>query len=281
MQIKQTRTLPLSQTNAWAMWTTHDGLKTFFGADNCIEIAPSGAFEIYFSLQSPAGLRGSEGCKILSYLPNEMLSFSWNVPPEFADLRERSKADSEKMWVVVQFNAVGTSQTEVTLTHLGWRDAPEYAPVFAYFEKAWDAILSKMATAAAANAAPQPQARKVTGLGGVFFKCKNTDTLKTWYNEHLGLQTHAYGASFAWRDAENPAQEGSTEWSPFADDTKYFEPSTKDFMLNYRVEDLDALLIDLRKADITILDEIATYEYGKFLHILDLEGNKIELWQPM
>jgi uncharacterized protein YndB with AHSA1/START domain/predicted enzyme related to lactoylglutathione lyase len=281
-EIKKSRFLPISNTAAWAIWTTHEGLKNFFGADNYVEIRQNGAFEIYFLMQNPEGLRGSEGCKVLSYLPNEMLSFSWNVPPEFADLRQKN----EKTFVVVQFKKISESQTEIVLTHLGWQDTPEYAPVFAYFEKAWDVVLDKMMAVANENAKENTTEntvatpKKVTGLGGVFFKCKDSIALKAWYNEHLGLETHAYGASFAWRNTENAALEGTTEWSPFADTTKYFEPSTKDFMLNYRVADLETLLVALRKANITILDDIETFEYGKFLHILDLEGNKVELWEP-
>lgn len=122
--------------------------------------------------------------------------------------------------------------------------------------------------------------KKVTGIGGVFFKCQNPDQLKQWYNEHLGLQTDTYGTTFEWVQADAPNKQGFTAWSPFAENTNYFAPSEKDFMINYRVEDIEGLVQALREAGVTILDEIATYEYGKFVHILDLEGNKIELWEP-
>ena len=122
--------------------------------------------------------------------------------------------------------------------------------------------------------------KKVTGIGGIFFKCKDTNAVNEWYKNHLGLDTTPYGVSFEWLDKENSAVKGTTQWSPFAESTKYFEPSSKDFMINYRVENLVALVEELKKEQVTVLDEIATYDYGKFVHILDLEGNKIQLWEP-
>jgi predicted enzyme related to lactoylglutathione lyase len=122
--------------------------------------------------------------------------------------------------------------------------------------------------------------KKVTGIGGVFFKCKDPKKVKEWYARNLGLQTDQYGTTFEWRTGADSTKKGYTQWSPFKETTKYFEPSTKDFMINYRVDNLQAL-VELLKADsVTILDTIESYEYGKFIHILDIEGNKIELWQP-
>ena len=122
--------------------------------------------------------------------------------------------------------------------------------------------------------------KKVTGIGGIFFKCKDPNKMKEWYKTHLGLDTNDYGANFEWREAEDTTKKGSTTWSPFAEKTKYFEPSTKEFMINYRVENLEALVEELKKNGVTIVDAIETYDYGKFVHILDAEGNKIELWEP-
>lgn len=122
--------------------------------------------------------------------------------------------------------------------------------------------------------------KKVTGIGGIFFKCKDPDKIKEWYKTHLGLETDQYGTNFEWRQGSAPAEKGFTQWSPFSEKTKYFEPSTKGFMINYRVANLEALIEELRKEGVTVLDEIAAYEYGKFVHILDIEGNKIELWEP-
>ncbi len=122
--------------------------------------------------------------------------------------------------------------------------------------------------------------RKATGIGGIFFKCKDPKKLKEWYQTHLGLNTNQYGTVFEWRQGADTTKKGFTQWSPFKETTKYFEPSTKDFMINYRVENLVALVAELKKSGVTITDTIETYDYGKFVHIMDLEGNKIELWEP-
>jgi predicted enzyme related to lactoylglutathione lyase len=121
----------------------------------------------------------------------------------------------------------------------------------------------------------------VTGIGGIFFKCKDPDKVKDWYKTHLGLNTNDYGATFEWKEDEDPNKKGSTTWSPFAENTKYFDPSTKDFMINYRVENLGLLVEDLKREGVTVLDSIETYDYGKFVHVLDIEGNKVELWEPV
>lgn len=126
----------------------------------------------------------------------------------------------------------------------------------------------------------QIQMKKVTGIGGIFFKCKDPDKMREWYQKHLGLNTNEYGAVFEWRQGADPAKKGFTQWSPFAETTKYFEPSARDFMINYRVENLEELVEQLRKEGVTITDNIETVEYGKFVHIVDMEGNKIELWEP-
>ena len=123
--------------------------------------------------------------------------------------------------------------------------------------------------------------KKVTGVGGIFFKCKDPNQMKAWYKTHLGLDTNDYGATFEWREADDTSKEGTTSWSPFSETTKYFEPSQKDFMINYRVHDVEALVAELRKEGVTIVDNIESYSYGKFVHIIDPEGNKVELWEPI
>lgn len=122
--------------------------------------------------------------------------------------------------------------------------------------------------------------KKVTGIGGIFFKSKDPEKIKEWYNKHLGLNTDQYGAGFHWLEADDPVKKGFTQWSPFDEKTDYFNPSEREFMINYRVENLEALVEELRKEGVTIVDSIETYEYGKFIHIMDIEGNKIELWEP-
>jgi predicted enzyme related to lactoylglutathione lyase len=122
--------------------------------------------------------------------------------------------------------------------------------------------------------------KKVTSLGGIFFKCNDPQQMKAWYAYHLGLNTDEYGTTFEWRHSDDNHKKGFTVWSPFEADSGYFAPSIREFMINYRVEDIEAMVESLKNDGVTILDEIEEYEYGKFVHILDPEGNKIELWEP-
>ncbi len=123
--------------------------------------------------------------------------------------------------------------------------------------------------------------KKVTGIGGIFFKCKDPVKMKQWYHEKLGLVTNEYGSLFESRNTDNQQQKTYLQWSPFSETTEYFEPSEKEFMINYRVENLEELVKELKQNGVTVLDTIESYEYGKFVHILDIEGNKIELWEPV
>jgi len=122
--------------------------------------------------------------------------------------------------------------------------------------------------------------KKVTGLGGIFFRSEDPATLREWYNAHLGLNATQYGAIFDWRQDDAPERKGQTVWNPFKKDTDYFAPSDKQFMFNFRVENLEWLLDELKKEGINQVGEMQVYEYGKFAHIVDPEGNKIELWEP-
>ncbi len=122
---------------------------------------------------------------------------------------------------------------------------------------------------------------KVTGIGGIFFKCKDPQSLKQWHEDNLGMTTDQYGALFESRNADNVEQKNYLQWSPFKEDTTYFEPSQNEFMINYRVDDLVALKAKLEANGVEILDKIEEYEYGKFLHIKGPENQKIELWEPV
>jgi len=124
------------------------------------------------------------------------------------------------------------------------------------------------------------QTPKVTGIGGIFFKCKDPNKMKEWYKTHLGIDAGQYGASFEWYQDAEGKKKGLTQWNLNSETAKLYEPSTKDFMINYRVENLEALVEELKKEGVTVLDKVETYDYGKFVHILDVEGNKIQLWQP-
>lgn len=123
--------------------------------------------------------------------------------------------------------------------------------------------------------------RKVTGIGGIFFKADDPTALKAWYAKHLGLQTDQYGTNFEWIQANDSTLRGFTQWSPFSSKTTYFAPSEKEFMINYRVDNLERLIEELQINGVKILDEMESYDYGKFVHILDPENNKIELWEPI
>jgi predicted enzyme related to lactoylglutathione lyase len=122
--------------------------------------------------------------------------------------------------------------------------------------------------------------KRVTGLGGIFFKCKDPEKMRNWYQKHLGIDTDEYGTCFEWKQAEDAAKKGFTQWSLFSENTKYFEPSKREFMINYRVENLEKLVEILKQEGVEFTDEIERFEYGKFVHLLDIEGNKIELWEP-
>jgi predicted enzyme related to lactoylglutathione lyase len=123
--------------------------------------------------------------------------------------------------------------------------------------------------------------KKVTGIGGVFFKCKDPVKVKEWYSTHLGMETDEYGTSFEWRQGDDPSGYGFTQWSPFSEKTAYFGSPDQDFMINYRVENLEALVDELKTSGVEVVDSIETYDYGKFVHIIDIEGNKVELWEPV
>ena len=120
--------------------------------------------------------------------------------------------------------------------------------------------------------------KRVTGIGGVFFKCKDPKATTEWYQKHLGLDTNPYGATFQWYESLDSTKVAQTQWTPFAENSKYFD---KDFMINYRVENLEELVEELTKEGVTIVDKIETFDYGKFVHILDGEGNKIQLWEAV
>jgi predicted enzyme related to lactoylglutathione lyase len=124
--------------------------------------------------------------------------------------------------------------------------------------------------------------KRVTGIGGIFFKTEDPKKIKEWYRKHLGFDTTEWGCSFLWKDLHKPdaAQPARTEWSPFKNDTDYFLPSDKPFMFNYRVENLVELLKALREEGVTVVGEMQEFPYGKFAHIMDPDGNKIELWEP-
>jgi predicted enzyme related to lactoylglutathione lyase len=121
---------------------------------------------------------------------------------------------------------------------------------------------------------------RVTSIGGIFFKSKDPAALKAWYSKNLGIRMVESGANFEWRQGIDSTRKGFTLWAPFKETTKYFQPSEKQFMINYRVEQLEKLLANLKSAGILPTDSIERASYGNFVHLMDPEGNKIELWEP-
>src|SRR6187455_203812 len=123
---------------------------------------------------------------------------------------------------------------------------------------------------------------KVTGIGGIFFYSDNLKETKEWYTKNLGIEINDWGSSsFESRNVNKPDEINSLQWKPFKKGDEYFSPSKKDFMINYQVQNIEALVTKLKENGVTILDTIATYDFGKFIHIMDAEGNKIELWEPV
>jgi len=119
---------------------------------------------------------------------------------------------------------------------------------------------------------------RVTGVGGIFFRSADPEAQRAWYKQHLGLNTDAYGTNFETRQTLNPERKSYLQWSPFSESTDYFE---KAFMINYRVDNLDEILESLGNDGIELIGEIQVEDYGKFAHIRDPEGNRIELWEPV
>jgi predicted enzyme related to lactoylglutathione lyase len=122
---------------------------------------------------------------------------------------------------------------------------------------------------------------KVTGVGGIFFFSDNPAETKAWYTQHLGIETNEWGSSFESRDIDSPEAINTLQWSPFKTGSDYFAPSKKEFMINYTVQNIEGLVEKLKAEGVTVLDDISTYDYGKFVHLMDNEGNKIELWEPI
>ncbi len=130
--------VPATLDQVWQAWTTSQGTKTFFSPSVKIELRLGGPYEIYFLLENPYGLRGSEECKILSFLPKKMLSFEWNAPPQFGELRGKHTQ------VILHFEEVRPGQVKVTFDQLGWGKGEEWDKLYQYFDKAWDQVLNNL-----------------------------------------------------------------------------------------------------------------------------------------
>lgn len=192
------------------------------------------------------------------------------------DVLEYEKLSFEHLFmdgdVPVAFQYLLNAENVLLSPHIaGW--------TFESHERLAQVIVDKIKAVYFGEASSDIEEQKVTGIGGFFFKSENPKALKEWYNKHLGLNTDEYGCTFWWKDKND--SEASTQWSPFKADTNYFEPSQKQFMQNFRVHNLDGLIEKLKQEGVTIVGEPQVYDYGKFGWILDPEGNKIELWEPI
>ena len=192
------------------------------------------------------------------------------------DVLEYEKASFENLFESEQkpepLHYLLTAENVLLTPHIaGW--------TFESHEKLAQTIVDKIASLYNLNSEKSTEKETVTGIGAFMFKAKNPSELRNWYAKYLGLPMDDYCATFWWNDDNN--QKCTTSWSPMEAQTTYFEPSDKQFMINFRVSNLDLLLAQLRLENIEIIGEIQEFEYGKFAWILDLEGNKIELWEPI
>lgn len=122
---------------------------------------------------------------------------------------------------------------------------------------------------------------RVTGIGGIFFSSENDNALERWYGHHLGIALDQYGSPFEFRNALRPEETNYLRWDITSTDSEFYAPSLQQFMINYRVQNIEGLVRNLRASNAEILDSIVSYPYGKFVHLLDPAGNKIELWEPV
>lgn len=127
----------------------------------------------------------------------------------------------------------------------------------------------------------EPVEPKITGIGGIFFFSEDPEKTRKWYADNLGMEVNEWGSTFPSRNMNHPGEINYLQWSPVKKGSKYFAPSKKEFMINYRVQNLEGFLENLKAKGVQVLDDIETFEYGKFVHVLDEEDNKIELWEPI
>lgn len=136
--LRKEATVTASARDVWRAWTTTEGVKTFFAPEAHIEMRVGGPYEVYFDPSAPEGQRGSEGCRVLSFLPGEMLSFSWSAPPKFPEIRNKHTC------VVVRFEDLGGGRVRVRLCHHGWGEGEQWDQVYAYFDRAWSYVLGNL-----------------------------------------------------------------------------------------------------------------------------------------
>jgi uncharacterized protein YndB with AHSA1/START domain len=130
--------LPAAADRVWQAWTTEKGVTGFFAPEASVDLAIGGKYEMYFDPKQPKGKQGSEGCRILSFVPSEMLSFTWNAPLSIPGVRK------ERTWVVLTFEELTQERTRLSLVHLGWQAGPEWKKALVYFDRAWEIVLGRL-----------------------------------------------------------------------------------------------------------------------------------------
>lgn len=267
----RTKVFSQSLDQIWERCTTAEGIKSWLGDPINFSLHPGGPF--YLKPASEVNQLNTEDCTILTVLPKRLISFSLSVPERF----EEARKSGLKTWAILEFEPVSWNETRIVLTHLGWPSDSSWKTVQESYSAVWDIALKRLA--AFDEKISEKSKAAAVGIGGVFFKCEDPKKLKEWYHNYLGLETNEYGATFEWLLADGSGRKGMTQWSLFSSSTKYFAPSVKDYMINYRVENIEHLIENLKGKGIQFTDELEVYEYGKFIHLLDPEGNKIELWE--
>ena len=268
--IKASVDINASAKKTFEMFTITERVESWLCGKASIEAKVGGKFEVFNDSDKDDN---TKGCKILAIDNGKFLTMEWKGPKQFAELMN---VENELTQVSVLFHPKGKS-TQITIIHSGWKTGTDEA--ISYFQNAWEHALSQLKSTI--DSKIEADHIGVTGIGGTFFKSKDPEKLKAWYDEHLGFQTDQYGQAFRWVQWEDTQKSGSTQWSVMPADTKYFSPSEKPYMLNYRVGDLVKLLKNLKDAGVEIAGEMESYDYGKFGWVIDPEGNKIELWEPV
>ena len=261
-----------SRKKAFEMFAHKEKVENWLCGKASIEAVVGGKYEVYNNGDKEDN---TQGCKVLALNVPNYLMVEWKGPKKFADFMNKENALTQ---VTVLFHPKGEF-TQVTIIHSGWGQGKDWHQAQEYFRQAWKEALAQLKTVVSQE--HKVAAIGVTGLGGMFFKAKNPETLKEWYDQHLGFKTDQYGQMFRWIQCEEPQKSGSTQWSIMPNDTKYFSPGEKPYMLNYRVGNLVNLLEKLDREGVELVGEMEEFDYGKFGWVMDPEGNKIELWEPV
>lgn len=270
--------------DVWHAFTTSDGLRTWVAPLVEIDFKIGGTLRANYNAQGALGDASTIENTILSFDPKRMLSMRVTKAPEGFPFANAIK----DLWTVIYFEEISPDRTKLTQVGLGYTDTEESQQMRAFFvaANAYQLNVLKESFGQPVETMPNKQGAvmnnepMVVGIGGIFFKSSDPEKARMWYQENLGLDTNEYGCLFLMRNMDRPEEVNALQWSPFNEDTDYFAPSEKEFMINYRVHDIETLVKTLRENGVTIVDEIEEYpDLGKFVHILDPEGNKIELWE--